>query len=73
MKAGGLIAPVALDSGRLGVACQDYGGGDHAVHPVTGAAIEGRLLPGWEASQALVRRAYATAFADYAWSAGMWR
>lgn len=65
MKAGGLIAPVDLDSGALGIACQGYGGGDHVVHPVTGAAIAGRMLPDWPAATALTRRAHGVAFADY--------
>ena len=65
MKAGGLIVPVELATGTLGIACQGYGGGDHIVHPVTGAAIMGRALPDWDAAAALVRRAHADAFADY--------
>lgn len=65
MKAGGLIAPVDLAGGTLGIACQGYGGGDHAVHPVTGAAIAGRPLPDWAAATALTQQAHATAFADY--------
>jgi len=66
MKAGGLIAPVELDTGALGAACRGYGGGDHAAHPVTGAPIVGRRLPDWPAAKALAMRAHAEAFADYA-------
>jgi hypothetical protein len=66
MKAGGLIAAVDLPVGALGVACKGYGGGDHAVHPVTGAAIAGRMLPDWPAAKGLVRRAHAETFVDYA-------
>ena len=66
MKAGGLIAAVDLPVGALGVACKGYGGGDHATHPVTGAAIVGRTLPDWPAAKGLVRRAHAETFADYA-------
>jgi len=66
MKAGGLIAAVDLPVGSLGVACKGYGGGDHAVHPVTGAAIAGRMLPDWAAAKGLVRRAHAEVFPDYA-------
>jgi len=66
MKAGGLIAPVDLGRGTLGAACFGYGGGDHAVHPATGAAIAGRKLPDWAAATALVVRAHAAAFTDYA-------
>jgi len=66
MKAGGLISPVDLEAGTLGLACLGYGGGDHAVHPVTGGAIVGRPLPDWPAVKALAVRAHAGAFADYA-------
>jgi hypothetical protein len=66
MKAGGLIVPVGLESGTLGLACRGYGGGDHAHHPVTGAPIEGRILPDWAEAQALAVRAHARAFSDYA-------
>lgn len=65
MKAGGLIAAVDLATGALGVACKGYGGEDHAVHPVTGAPVEGRRLPGWAEVKALAVRAHAEAFADY--------
>jgi hypothetical protein len=65
MKAGGLISSVALDSGRLGVACLGYGGGDHSHHPRTGAAIEGRELPDWQAARELVVRAHAQGFSEY--------
>jgi hypothetical protein len=73
MKAGGLLCPIDLAAGRLGIACTGYGGGDHAVHPVTGAAIPGRVLPDWAAAKALVADAHARAFADYAligWDVG---
>ena len=66
MKAGGLIAAVDLSSGALGLACLGYGGGDHAVHPVTGAPIEGRALPDWDAAKALAVKAHAAAFPEYA-------
>ncbi|TZG28108.1 sugar-transfer associated ATP-grasp domain-containing protein [Sphingomonas montanisoli] len=65
MKAGGLIVPVELATGTLGIACQGYGGSDHIVHPVTAAAIMGRTLPDWTAATALVSRAHALAFDDY--------
>ena len=66
MKAGGLLAAVDLDTGSLGIACKGYGGGDYEVHPVTGAPIVGRVLPGWEEAKALARRAHAEAFSEYA-------
>ena len=65
MKAGGLIVPVDLETGALGVACKGYGGGDYPRHPVTGAQIEGRVLPDWPAAKALAARAHAEAFGDY--------
>lgn len=65
MKAGGLIAAVDLETGALGPACKGYGGEDHALHPVTGAPIVGRVLPGWAEVTALAQRAHADAFADY--------
>lgn len=73
MKAGGLLSPIDLDHGTLGLACAGYGGGDYARHPVTDAPIVGHLLPDWDAAKALVTRAHATAFADYAligWDVG---
>lgn len=73
MKAGGLLCPIDLDAGELGLACQGYGGGDYPAHPVTGAAIPGRILPDWGAARALVIDAHARAFADYAligWDVG---
>lgn len=73
MKAGGLLSPVDLNAGTLGIACAGYGGTDHTVHPVTGATIPGRMLPDWDAAKALVIRAHAEAFSDYAligWDVG---
>jgi hypothetical protein len=74
MKAGGLLAPIDLTSGALGLACKGYGGGDYRTHPVTGATITGFMLPDWEAAKALAVRAHATAFGDYAligWDVGL--
>ncbi len=65
MKAGGLIVPVDLDTGALGLACLGYGGDDHVVHPLTGGAIAGRRLPDWEKATALARRAHDSAFDGY--------
>lgn len=73
MKAGGILSPVDLDTGTLGLACKGYGGGDIDRHPVTGAAIPGRVLPDWAAAKALVIDAHARAFADYSiigWDVG---
>lgn len=65
MKAGGLLSPVGLEDGSLGVACRGYGGGDVIAHPVTGAVIAGRLLPDWPTAVALVQLAHSRAFSDY--------
>lgn len=65
MKAGGLLSPVDLDAGTLGLSCQGYGGTDHEVHPVTGAPIVGARLPDWEAAKALVVDAHRRAFLGY--------
>jgi hypothetical protein len=73
MKAGGLLSPIDLESGMLGLACAGYGGGDHVDHPVTGARIVGHALPDWTAARALVVDAHAGAFCDYAligWDVG---
>jgi hypothetical protein len=66
MKAGGLLCPIDLADGALGLACKGYGGGDYRAHPVTGASIVGRTLPDWAAAKALAIDAHARAFADYA-------
>ncbi|QJU59494.1 hypothetical protein HL653_18595 [Sphingomonas sp. AP4-R1] len=74
MKAGGLLAPIGLASGVLGLACKGYGGADHARHPVTDGPIEGRLLPWWQEAKQLVIEAHSTAFSDYAligWDVGI--
>lgn len=66
MKAGGILSPVDIATGMLGVGCKGYGGGDYHNHPVTGAALPGRRLPDWDAAKALVVHAHRTAFGDYA-------
>lgn len=65
MKAGGLISPISLATGRLGLACLGYGGGDHTHHPVTGAPILDRELPGWHAARSLAIAAHAQGFPEY--------
>ena len=61
IHAGGIAAAVDLSTGGLGRAT-DLGvsvdSAWHARHPVTGAAIEGRILPHWQAAIALVQRAH---------------
>lgn len=53
---GGVIVPVALDSGRLGMAVElvDEIPRRVANHPVTGAAIAGRVVPNWTEVVAMV-------------------
>jgi hypothetical protein len=61
IHAGGIAAPVDLATGRLGRAT-DLGVSTestwHARHPVTDAAIEGRILPFWLEALELVKRAH---------------
>ncbi|GAB2177897.1 sugar-transfer associated ATP-grasp domain-containing protein [Dongia sp. agr-C8] len=60
--AGGIAAPVDPATGRLGAA-SDMGLKPstrwHAVHPVTGGQIEGRVVPYWPEVMALVAEAHA--------------
>ncbi|MFC0203977.1 sugar-transfer associated ATP-grasp domain-containing protein [Novosphingobium soli] len=73
MKAGGLLSAIDLADGSLEIACTGYGGGEHVRHPVTGAAIPGRVLPDWAVARALVTQAHARGFGDYAligWDVG---
>jgi glutathione synthase/RimK-type ligase-like ATP-grasp enzyme/uncharacterized membrane protein YfcA len=66
--AGGIAAAVDITSGRLGPAT-DLGLSPHSgwftTHPITGAAIEGRILPLWPEARALVERAHPH-FSDFA-------
>ncbi|MGB3710703.1 MAG: sugar-transfer associated ATP-grasp domain-containing protein [Erythrobacter sp.] len=66
MKAGGLIMPVDFETGRAGIACKGYGGGDYARHPVSGAAFSDLVLPDWDAAIGLVADAHSRAFPEYA-------
>jgi hypothetical protein len=65
--AGGVAASVDVPTGKLGRAT-DMGLGKDTrwwdVHPVTGARIEGRILPFWNEVLALARHAH-EAFADH--------
>jgi glutathione synthase/RimK-type ligase-like ATP-grasp enzyme len=59
--AGGIAAAVAIDSGRLGSATDIGLGADsawHPAHPLTGAVIEGRILPFWEQAKRLATDAH---------------
>lgn len=64
--AGGIAACIDLDSGKLGMASDMGLRADSrwwASHPTTGAAIEHRILPHWDALLALALDAH-SAFAD---------
>jgi hypothetical protein len=67
IHAGGIAATVDLATGRLGAA-SDLGLGPkfawYDAHPLTGAAITGRVLPFWPEAMALATRAHA-AFAEW--------
>jgi hypothetical protein len=67
IHAGGIAAPVDLATGRLGAA-SDLGMGPNIAwydaHPLTGAAITGRVLPFWTEAVALAVRAHA-AFSEW--------
>ena len=60
--AGGIAAPVDVETGRLGAA-SDMGLKPstrwHDMHPVTGGRIDGRILPYWPEAKALVAEAHA--------------
>jgi hypothetical protein len=74
LAAGGLLAPVDMESGRLGCACNGRRPGDVRHHPVTGAQIEGRTLPFWSKTRELVLRAHREGFAEYVmigWDVGI--
>lgn len=61
IHAGGIAAAVDLATGRLGRATDlgvSVNSAWHATHPVTGAPIEGRILPHWPEALRLVKRAH---------------
>lgn len=59
LSAGGLAADIDLDTGRLGPARRiAMHTPDHLVHPDTGYAFAGTVLPGWPALCALAVRAH---------------
>ncbi len=58
IAAGGIGCAVDVDTGRLSSAIQrDAGRPIHSRHPVSGAQIEGFVLPMWPEAKALCRRA----------------
>lgn len=59
---GGGVARVDMPTGRVGPASDSWKDRPcvwHKVHPTTGALIEGRLLPAWTQTVAMVERAHA--------------
>ncbi|QSB04807.1 sugar-transfer associated ATP-grasp domain-containing protein [Natronoglycomyces albus] len=58
--AGGIAAPIDVDTGTLGpaISMKLDPAGKHSAHPVTGAAIDGRVLPGWEDILEVTHRAH---------------
>ncbi len=65
VKAGGLIAPIDLQTGQLGLACSGSSISDYETHPVTGQPITGQLVPRWDEIRAMALDAHSCAFADY--------
>ncbi len=62
---GGLSAPVEAESGVLGAACGGMRPGEFACHPVSGAAIEGRVLPDSAQIRSLALTTHARHFRDH--------
>lgn len=54
---GNLVAPIDLETGRLGPAVSPALGRPQRAHPVTAAPIEGEVVPDWQGALALVRQA----------------
>jgi hypothetical protein len=65
IKAGGLMAPIDPETGRLGAACRGKRAGEIQRHPATDAAIVGLQLPDWDSAKQLVARAHRDAFPEY--------
>jgi len=66
--AGGIASAVDIATGRLSAATDlglSVNSGWFTTHPITGAAIEGRILPLWPEARALVERAHPH-FSDFA-------
>jgi glutathione synthase/RimK-type ligase-like ATP-grasp enzyme len=65
IKAGGLMAPVDVEKGTLGSACQGRGVKEYERHPVSGQTIVGFQLPDWQEAKDLVQRAHRDVFPEY--------
>ena len=72
--AGGLVGPVDMAAGVLRAGISGWRPGRYAVHPATGAPIEGVALPDWQEALALAREAHAKMFAPHViigWDIGL--
>lgn len=58
LHSGGLAAEVELESGRVCSDAIDYYGSSHAVHPVSGAKINGFQIPHWDILLDTCRKIY---------------
>lgn len=65
MKAGGLIMPVDLATGRAGAACKGYGGPHIEEHPVSQRRFDELVLPDWNDAITLVRNTHDRVFGEY--------
>lgn len=76
LAGGGLMAPIDIQTGRLGSACYGRRPESLECHPATGAAIAGRTLPNWTATRQLALDAHHRAFPEYSmvgWDVGIGR
>jgi glutathione synthase/RimK-type ligase-like ATP-grasp enzyme len=65
IKAGGLMAPIDPVTGTLGAACRGRGVEEFERHPISNAAVAGRVLPNWNEAVSLGKRAHREAFPEY--------
>ncbi len=62
---GGPSALIDMATGRLGLPMEIEGPAHFDRHPTTGAQVEGRIVPDWEATKALAVRAHSIGFSDH--------
>lgn len=65
LKAGGLMAKINIETGRLEKACFGRGAHDIDVHPVSGVQLKGLKIPYVKEAGDLVRQAHRKGFLDY--------
>ncbi len=65
LKAGGMMAPIDMETGRLGLGCIGNGVGEMERHPVSGQQIKGMLVPHFDDGLALALKAHNEAFSQY--------